>query len=196
MNDDEGAISITKAELKSLINTVTTKTFDKVWTLVSANAKVDYEHFDMKTQLKSKLIHKMDSDLQLNFPEFATLRKEVLIRSFLSNHAQDYHPDSTYNTDEILELKSQDAEIDRITLTADIDEENKSIFITVMEGCVSKRKDRRNVGSVPASDENQYRKKFLKFLSVCESRSGKYYMMFDQIFYFLIIIQLLIIICK
>ena len=112
----EESFTLTKTDLLAIVNESTNKVINKAWTKLSS--KVTGANVDMEEHLKSKS-SMLDTDLKYSFPEFSAIRNNVLIKSFLLNHAQEFQPDITYETTDILQYAIGDSD-DRLMLFSGI----------------------------------------------------------------------------
>ena len=89
----EETFTFTKTELLKIVNDNTNKIINKTWTELSS--KITGAKVNMEEHLRSKRSF-LESDLMYTFPDFAAIRKNIIIKSFLKSHAQDFLEDITY----------------------------------------------------------------------------------------------------
>lgn len=119
--DEEETITLTKSKMKETVTKAVSKAVDKIWTQISST-QVFASNVDMETHLRKDLkFALLEAELQLTFPELGLIRKNIIIKSFLLNHSQDFDTSRIYDVEAIIGLKFDQTE-DTITVSADIEE--------------------------------------------------------------------------
>jgi len=173
----EETFTFTKTELLKIVNDNTNKIINKTWTELSS--KITGAKVDMEEHLRSKRSF-LETDLMYTFPEFAAIRKNIIIKSFLKSHAQDFLEDITYDASDILRYAIGDKD-DQLMLFKGIAEDEIKNLLEVLKGIATKRLNRgvvnkttkdKNEAEKDKISTNPHRQPFLNFLKVCYSRSG------------------------
>jgi len=126
MQGDEETITLTKSKMKETVSKAVTSAVNKIWTEISST-QVFAINVDMETHLQKELKSALlEAELQLLFPELGLIRKNIVIKSFLLNHSQEFEPSQTYELQDIKGLKFDYEET--ITVCADIDVEDIQQF--------------------------------------------------------------------
>jgi len=92
MQGDEETITLTKSKMKETVSKAVNSAVNKIWTEISST-QVFAINVDMETHLQKDLKSALlEAELQLLFPELGLIRKNIVIKSFLLNHSQEFEP--------------------------------------------------------------------------------------------------------
>jgi hypothetical protein len=132
----EETITLTKAKLIEITEKSVSKAVDKIWTEMSSS-NVFAVNVDMEAHLQKILKPSLlEADLQLLFPELGLIRKNIVFKSFLINHTQQFDPSQYYDAKEIIALKFDKVE-DTITICNGFEEGEIMEFelVNILDNC-------------------------------------------------------------